>query len=75
MCLKEIDPFYKVIFKNKMYGIFGKEKSSGETVLIERISPEEKTVYKIVGILNKNKVSVFHAKEVVRDLVTEFLYK
>ena len=75
MCLKEIDPFYKVIFKNKMYGIFGKEKSSRETVLIEGISPEEKTVYKIVGILNKNKVSVFHAKEVVRDLVTEFLYK
>ena len=75
MCLKEIDPFYKVIFKNKMYGIFGKEKSSGETVLIKGISPEEKTVYKIVGILNKNKVSVFHAKEVVRDLVTEFLYK
>ncbi|MBQ6877447.1 MAG: hypothetical protein IJO22_03480 [Oscillospiraceae bacterium] len=75
MCLKEIDPFYKVIFKNKMYGIFGKEKSSGETVLIEGISPEEKTVYKIVGILNKNKVSVFHAKEVVRDLVNDFLYK
>ena len=55
----EISQLYEIVFASGMYGISG----------------EEKIVFNIVGILNKNNVSVFHAKDVVFDLITGFLYK
>ena len=67
----EISPQYEIIAGENLFGIFGKERTTGETVLINKISSEEKIVLEIAEILNKNKVSVHHTKDVVRDLLIE----
>ena len=71
----KINPVYRVIYESGTYGIFGKENTTGKTVLIKQISCDEKTVLKIAGVLNKNKVSVFHARDVIFDYITAFLYR
>ena len=71
----EINPTYQVIGEEEMFGIFGEEKSTGEKVFIKQISPEPETVFRITEILNKNKVSIYHAKDVIKDCLLKPLYK
>lgn len=65
----EIKPIYKVVFELGMFGISGEEETTGEAILIKQISKERKTVAYLAEILNKNKVSVHHAKDVLKDLL------
>ena len=72
---EEINPEYRVIGEEEMFGIFGEEKSTGEKVFIKQISPELETVFRLMEILNKNKVSIYHAKDVIKDCLLKPLYK
>ena len=65
----EIKPIYKVVFVLGMFGISGEEETTGEAILIKQISKERKTVAYLAEILNKNKVSVHHAKDVLKDML------
>ena len=67
---EEIKPSYTVVSEKKIFSVFGKEETTGETVFI-KISPEEKAALRLAEILNKNKVSVRNAKDVVRDILIE----
>lgn len=67
----EINPKYEVVSEANTFGIFGREEKTSESVLIKKVSPEAETVFHLAEILNKNKVSVYHAKDVLRDLVLE----
>ena len=63
-----ISPSYSVICKNKKFVISGTEETSGEkteTVLLT----EEETARKFAEILNKNGVSVHHAKDFIQDFL------
>lgn len=62
-------PIYEAVFEHGAFTILGMDKISGETVLINNLPFDEKTVLNFVKILNKNKVSVVHAKDVIRDIV------
>ena len=68
---EEIYPHYSVFCGKDDFGIFGKEDSSGETVFIQKVSQEAKTAFRLAKILNENKVSVHHAKDVLKDLLLE----
>ena len=70
-----INPEYRVIGEEEMFGIFGEEKSTGEKVFIKQIAPEPETVFRLTEILNKNKVSIYHAKDVIKDLLLTPLYE
>ena len=59
----------------KFFGIFGREETTGETVVIKQLSKERKTADYLAKILNKNKVSVHHAKDVLRDFLIEPVLK
>ena len=63
------EPIYDAVFEHGAFTILGMDKISGETVVINNLPFDEKAVLNFVRILNKNKVSVFHAKDVVRDMV------
>ena len=65
----EIKPIYNVVFELGMFGISGEEETTGEAILIKQISKERKTVAYLAEILNKNKVSVHHAKDVLKDML------
>lgn len=65
---EEISPSYSVFYKEGKFVINGKEKSSGKEVSFA-VFAEEKTVLEFAEILNRNKVSVHHAKDVVRDML------
>ncbi|MBR6657407.1 MAG: hypothetical protein IKL18_04460 [Oscillospiraceae bacterium] len=67
----EINPKYEVVSEANTFGIFGREEKTGESVLIKKVSPEAETVFRLAEILNENRVSVHHAKDVLRDLVLE----
>lgn len=71
---KQINPEYKAIEICGKFGIEGSEKTSGEKVLIKGISDDEKIVLKLTEVLNKYKVSVHHAKDVIFDKINEFLF-
>ena len=71
----EINPIYEVVSETDSFGIFGKEETSGETVFIKRVSKERRTAEYLAEILNKNKVSVHHAKDVLRDFLIEPVLK
>ncbi len=64
-----IDPDYSVICKSGVFGIFGKENTTGETFEVGGISSDRETVFKIAETLNSNKVSLIHARDVIRDIV------
>ena len=68
---EEIRPEYEVVFKGEWFGIFGKEKTTGETVFIKRIAKEKSCALRLAEILNENKVSVYHAKDVLKDFLVE----
>ena len=73
--MEEIKPHYAVVFDGEFYGIFGKDETSGEQVLIKRISYDKYSAEKIAAILNENAVSVLHAKDVIRDFVLTFVFE
>ena len=62
-------PIYEAIFEHGTFAIFGMDKISGESMVINNLPFDEKTVLNFVKILNKNKVSILHAKDVIRDIV------
>ena len=68
---EEIKPVYEVVFEGEWFGIFGKEKTTGETVFIKRIAKEKSCALRLAEILNENKVSVYHAKDVLKDFLVE----
>ncbi len=70
-----INPQYEVVSEKESFGIFGREETTGETVFIKQLSKEKKTVSCLAKILNSNKVSVYHAKDVLKDLLIEPLLK
>jgi hypothetical protein len=65
----EIKPVYKVVSEKEVFGISGKEETTGESFVLKGISEDEKMVFKIAELLNKNKVSICHAKDVIRDFL------
>ena len=69
----EINPQYRVFRGEKGFGISGKELTTAETVSIEHISKSEEFAKELAAILNDSKVSVHHAKDVIRDMLLEFL--
>ena len=69
MSENSIEPIYDAVFEHGTFAIFGMDKISGETVVINNLPFDEKNVLNFVKILNKNKVSVVHAKDVIRDMV------
>ena len=71
----EINPIYEVVSETDSFGIFGREETTGETVFIKRLSKERKMVEHLVKILNIDKVSVHHAKDVLRDFLIEPVLK
>ena len=71
----EINPIYEVVSEAEAFGIFGREETTGETVVIKQLSKERKTAEHLAGVLNQNKVSVHHAKDVLRDFLIEPLLK
>ncbi|MBR5309946.1 MAG: hypothetical protein IKU42_02330 [Oscillospiraceae bacterium] len=72
---KQINPEYKVVLSSGKFGIEGTEKTTGEKVLINGISEDEKKVSKFAEMLNKYKVSVHHAEDVIFDKINEFLFR
>ena len=71
----EINPIYEVVPETDTFGIFGREETTGETVFIKQLSKERKTADYLAKILNKNKVSVHHAKDVLRDFLIDPVLK
>ncbi len=71
--MAEIKPEYKVICENNVFGIVGKEETTNQRVEIKSISRDEIFVAELAALLNKNKVSLLHAKSVVRDKIYETL--
>lgn len=69
----EIYPRYEIICKNGAYGIFGTETTTGETVSLDGFSKHRDTILDMISLLNENKVSVRHAKDVIRDIVLKQL--
>ena len=67
----EVKPIYEVVFEGERFGIFGREKTTGETVFIKRIAKEESCALRLAEILNENKVSIHHAKDVLKDFLVE----
>ena len=72
---KEINPIYEVVSETDSFGIFGREETTGETVFIKQLSKEHETAIYFAEILNRNKVSVHHAKDVLRDFLIEPVLK
>ncbi len=72
---KEINPIYEVVSETDTFGISGREETTGETVVIKQLSKERKTADCLAKILNKNKVSIHHAKDVLRDFIIEPVLK
>ena len=69
----DINPQYKVIRGESGFGISGKELTTEETVLIKRVSESKEFADRLAGILNDSKVSVHHAKDVIRDMLLAYL--
>ena len=72
---KQINPEYRVVRFSEKFGIEGIERTTGEKVVVRRISEDESTVSKLAETLNRCKVSVHHAKDVICDRINEFLFE
>ena len=73
--MERIKPHYAVVFDGEFYGLFGKDETSGEQVLIKRVSYNKDSAERIAAILNENEVSVLHAKDVIRDFLLAFVFE
>ena len=69
----EIYPCYEVIFLDGINVICGEEKTTGEKVFIKGIPGDENFLSELSNFLNRNKVSVHHANDVIRDRLLSFL--
>ena len=58
-------PEYQFVCADGVCEIFGKDK----TASLGKVFLDAETVSEIVGILNRNKVSAVHAKDVIRDFI------
>ena len=63
----KIAPQYKVFKNDKRYGIIGTETTTGEVVTIASVTESESEARCLANFLNKHKVSVYHASDVLRD--------
>ena len=68
-----IKPCYDVLLKCGKYIVEGTESTTGEKVFIETQSGDEFFVRGLADFLNRHKVSVVHAKDVLRDRLLSFL--
>lgn len=71
----EIKSFYTVLVKGGRYTIKGTNEASGEEVFIKEVTESESEAKSLADFLNRNGVSVCHAKDVIRDRLLEFMYK
>ena len=62
---------YEIVFKKSGFGILGENRRTGEKICFENLYFDKNTAEEIVFILNKNKVSRCHAKDVIRDKILE----
>lgn len=63
----EIDPKYEVSYDNGVFGITGTEQTTGERVSVGLNLKSGEFAEELVALLNDKKVSVHHAKDVIRD--------
>ena len=68
---EEVASHYEVIFKEEKCLIFGRDVLSGEEICFENLHFDKKTAEEMVFVLNKNKVSLCQAKDVIRDKIFE----
>ena len=69
----DINPHYEVFRGESGFGISGKELTTEETVLINRVSENEEFAKGLAAVLGDKKVSVHHAKDVIRDMLLAYL--
>ncbi|MBQ7874524.1 MAG: hypothetical protein IJ306_05115 [Oscillospiraceae bacterium] len=69
----EINPRYEVSCEAGMFCISGTELTTGDAVSVGRISKDKKFAEELAALLNDKKVSVHHAKDVIRDMLLDFL--
>ncbi len=69
--MEEINPEYRIIFEHGYYSLVGTEHSTNEHVKILAVAEDKISAEKLVNILNGNKVSIYHAIDVLRDKLTE----
>lgn len=71
----KIAPQYKVFKNDKRYGIIGTETTTGEVVTIASVTESESEARCLANFLNKHKVSVYHASDVLRDRYVSLFQK
>lgn len=69
----DINPQYKAELRAGKFVIIGTENTTGESVVIEDIPGGKDFASELSDILNRNKVSVCHAKDVIKDRLLAFL--
>lgn len=72
---KQINPEYRVVCSEERFGIEGTERTTGEKVAVYGISENKSKILKLAEMLNRYKVSVHHAEDVIFDKINEFLFK
>lgn len=70
---EEINPRYEVSCESGVFGINGTELTTGDAVSVGRVSKNREFAEELAALLNDKKVSVHHAKDVIRDMLLEFL--
>lgn len=73
--MEKISPAYKAFEKNGKYAISGIESTTGEKILLEDVTESKAEAKALAAFLDKNKVSVHHAKDVLSDRFYERLNK
>ncbi len=68
-----INPRYEVLCDSGVFGINGTELTTGDKVSVRRVSKDRAFAEELAALLNDKKVSVHHAKDVIRDMVIAFL--
>ncbi len=62
-----INPHYEVIQKASAFYIIGMELTNGDKVSVGCLTKEKAFAEELAALLNDKKVSVHHAKDVIRD--------
>lgn len=68
-----INPQYEVFCEAGIFGISGTELTSGDTVSVVHISKNREFAEELAALLNDKKVSVHHARDVIRDILLAFM--
>ncbi len=69
MCGEEPDPRYELISEGSELEILGREMTTGEEMRFTKLYFDKSRAEEIVFLLNKNKVSLCHAKDIIRDKI------